>query len=497
MISSFSLLKKRKDNGGESSDGNVVKEYEKDMAKPGEATETADTVRALGTYHEGLRNRSETALSSLKALRNVAEDVDGIFGEFAEIARQLHLRKKELSEIKSSHEVSVKLNEELRAKLSGAQATILKLESQLDELVSERDNLARVREELSETSKTNQIGLKEAESRIKVLDGELNAARVSIENLTAKAEHLTDVVADNERQLNELREERKMLQSSVEFETAERARFSKLHDEVVESMQSQRRALTSASEELEKARERIMNLESKNSELLGAREELQASIRTAETLRETDAKNFEVKMEALASRARLAEHLLEKARDEQRSNFRDYTASTELQRRIRDLETQVSNQKEKLGEAARRNKELESSEAQLQAKLEDASLQLRTHNRTGEQSSEKIRMQQEVIEALHKRHSEYIAQVEEQTRKLNDQLENERSDRVYLEGALNSARRERNFLQTQLIKLKGEDAAEFEMEFNDEEPEIEAPLEGVVEELRPRKRSKDTDATDK
>ncbi len=132
-----------------------------------------------------------------------------------------------------------------------------------------------------------------------------------------KADHLSVIVGENEKQLHELREERKLLQSSVDFEVAERIRFSKLHDEVVTSMQSQRRALASATDELDKARDRVcvMKLEPAVG-LLGEREELQASLQTAETLRETDAKNYEIRLEALTSRARLAEHLLEKARDE-------------------------------------------------------------------------------------------------------------------------------------------------------------------------------------
>ncbi len=290
-----------------------------------------------------------------------------------------------------------------------------------------------MRNELSDAHKSDQIAMREADARGKVLENEISAMRSTIENLTEKADHLSVIVGENEKQLHELREERKLLQSSVDFEVAERIRFSKLHDEVVTSMQSQRRALSSATDELDKARDRVMKLEARQSELLGEREELQASLQTAETLRETDAKNYEIRLEALTSRARLAEHLLEKARDEQRSNFRDQTAQAETQRHMRRLESEVEALKQELQDTARRNKELEKSETQLQARVEELSIQLRGHVRSSEQSSEKIRMQQEVIEALHKRHAEYLQQVEDQSRKLNEQLENERADRTYLE----------------------------------------------------------------
>lgn len=474
-----------------------------DAAPAIEPEDAVDAIRALGTYHEGLRNRSETALNSLKSLRSAAEEMEGLFSDFGEIARQLHLNKRELSEIKTSYGASRKLNEELRAKLSSSQAALLRLQSQLDEIGSERDLLLRMRNELSETHKTDQMSLREADARVKVLDTELSAARTTIENLNEKVDHLSVIVGENEKQLHELREERKLLQSSVDFEVAERIRFSKLHDEVVTSMQSQRRALTSATDELDKARDRVMKLEARQSELLGEREELQASLQTAETLRETDAKNYEIRLEALTSRARLAEHLLEKARDEQRSNFRDQTAQAETQRHMRRLEAEVEGLKQELQDTARRNKELEKSETQLQARVEELTIQLRGHVRSSEQSSEKIRMQQEVIEALHKRHAEYLQQVEEQQRKLNEQLESERADRTYLEGALNSARRERNFLQSQLIKIKGkpeeQPLAGVNLDFEPDGQENDTNEDGsprssaTVEELRPRNRPRPVD----
>ncbi len=68
-----------------------------------EPVDTVEAVRALGTYHEGLRNRSETALNSLKSLRSAAEEMEGLFTEFGEIARQLHLNKRELTEIKTAY----------------------------------------------------------------------------------------------------------------------------------------------------------------------------------------------------------------------------------------------------------------------------------------------------------------------------------------------------------------------------------------------------------
>lgn len=457
MISSFSILKKR--NGGESKSGEVSSFEQPPAAESAEASieavDASDIARALGTYHEGLRSRSEAVLNSLGTFRQMADEVDALFGAFGDIARELHANRKELSEVKTDRDVLARQNEELKEKLSTGESMILKLEGQMDELWTERDLLERMRNEIADAHKKDQIALQESDARIKLLDRELQNANTLIGNLNEKVENFTAQVADNDKQLNELREERKLLQSSLEFEKGERERVSRLHEEVVASAQSQRRALTTASEELDVLRSRTLGLESLKSELTSERDELRAAVKTAETLREADTKNFEIKLEALTSRARLAEHLLEKAREDQRNTFHDKSAHMDAQRQVRRLEGDVERLTKELAETARKAKELEGKEHHLQTRVDEANLQIRGLHRAAESSAEKIKMQQEVVEALHRRHSEYVDDAEMRIKTLTEQLENERADRTYLEGALSSVRRERNKLQTQRIQLSG------------------------------------------
>jgi chromosome segregation ATPase len=466
------------------------------VEKTGDAGEAA---RALGTYHEELRNRCESAANSLNALRSTAEEVEDLFTEFGNIAKQLHDHKKELAEARAVATTDRGLIEELRGKLSNTQSSLMKIQSQYEEIAAERDNLLRTRMELGDAYQSGQIALKENESRIKVLEMELSSALNSVEDLSIRFDTTNRSLVEKDRELHELKEERKLLQANLDFEMAEKNRFSRLHDEVVSAMNSQRRALNSAGEELEKSRERIMHLEARHSEILGEKESLTANLETAKALRESDTKNFEVKLEAVNSRARLAEHLLDKARGEQRSSYVDQTAQTELQRQIRNLEGMIETMKQDLAEATRRNRELENSENVRKAKNEDLQLQIRSMQRSSEQSADKIKNFQELLEAVQARHAVQEEQYEEQMRQLSEQVERERSDRVYLEGALNTARRERNHMQSQLIKIKTgqQDPAsmmilETESEnFREEFMESPARNSNIVTELRPAK------ATDK
>ena len=205
------------------------------------------------------------------------------------------------------------------------------------------------------------------------------------------------------------------------------------------------------------------------------------------------------------SRARLSEHLLEKARGEQRSFYADQTAQTEMQRQIRNLEGIIETQKQDIQEAARRNRDLENSDNVRKAKIDDLQMQIRGQQRSTEQAGDKIKGLQELLEAVQVRHNAQSEQHEEQLRQLNEQVERERSDRVYLEGALNTARRERNLLQGQLIKIKtGQQDGSSIMVFDtDDETVGEGPVEypalnnKTVTELRPTKKTSAAKTIDK
>lgn len=483
----------------------VSKTLETGGLKVEKANNAGETARALGTYHEELRNRCETATTSLQSLRTAADEVQYLFDEFGNIAKQLYDHRKELGEARALAQSDRSMIEELRGKLSNTQSLLVKLQAQHEETTAERDNLLRTRLELGEAYQSAQVALKESDSRVKVLEMECSAAQNQLGELSVRFDALTRNHADKEKELHELRAERKIIQANLDFEMAEKHRFTRLHDEVVSTMGSQRRALNSAGEELEKSRERILHLESRYSEMIGEKETLISTLETAKALRESDAKNFEVKLEAVNSRARLAEHLLEKARGEQRSFYADQTAQTEMQRQIRNLEGMIETQKQDLQEATRRNRDLENSDNVRKAKVEDLQMQIRGQQRSTEQAGDKIKSLQELLEAVQVRHNAQNEQHEEQLRQLNEQIERERSDRVYLEGALNTARRERNLLQGQLIKMKtGQQDASSIIVFDtddgtadEETTDYTAINNKTVTELRPGHKTTAAKVTDK
>jgi crescentin len=460
---------------------------EPQAAAPAPQPETGDRLRALGTYHEELRGRCESAVGSLSSLRGIADDIDGIFSEFGTIAAEIHTLRRELSESQGLLINEHRTAEDLRGKLANLQSQHMRAQAELDETTAERDLLKRARAELGEAHQVAMVTLKENEAQIKVLTLDLAAMRGENEDFSSRMETLTLAQSDAEKQIHELREEKRMLQANLDFESAEKNRFSKLHEEMVSAMGDQRRAFTTATDEMERGRERLLQLESRQNELLRERESLTAAVDTSKALRETEARNYEAKIEAISSRARLAEHMLEKTRDEQRSAFRDQAAHTDALRQVRRLEGEGETLRLDLADRDRRLKELESNEAQLRAKFEDTNLKLRDRNRFAEQTVEKIKGLQDALEAAQTRHTAYAEQIEDQIRKFTEQADRDRADRTYLEGALNSARRDRAHLQSLIIRMKGGETAELSAdEFGfDAAPPRAAAMASRVAELRP------------
>ena len=60
--------------------------------------EVGDAFRALGVHHEELRSRCEVAVNALHSLQSAASEVESIFVDFGQIAQDLHVTNKDLSE---------------------------------------------------------------------------------------------------------------------------------------------------------------------------------------------------------------------------------------------------------------------------------------------------------------------------------------------------------------------------------------------------------------
>jgi len=416
--------------------------------------EVGDAFRALGVHHEELRSRCEVAVNALHSLQSAASEVESIFVDFGQIAQDLHVTNKDLSEARDGLAKERAVSEGLRNRLNEVQANYAKLQTRFEELATERELTANARADLEDALRLSQANLKEREAQNRALDAEAVSLRNALEESKSKAEGLTQSLTRAEKQVHETAEERKILQARLDFESAEKVRFQALHEDVVSSMTTQRNALASAGTELEKARDRIAQLEARHSELLGEREALMSSLDTAKALHETEATNFSIKLEAVSSRARLAEHLLAKTRDEQRSAYREQTSYIETLRQVRGLEANIETLRQELAQAQARNRELEQSDAATKERLEDMSQKLRDKQLIIEQAYDKLRNHQEVIESVQSRYASEAEKLNEQIAKLTEAAERERTDRVYLEGALKTARRDRSYLQGLLIKQK-------------------------------------------
>lgn len=458
------------------------------------AATVGDAFRALGVHHEELRSRCEVAVNALHSLQSASSEVESIFIDFGQIAQDLHVTNKDLSEARDGLVKERATSEGLRSRLNETQSTYAKLQTRFEEVAAQHELMANARADLEDTLRLSQSNLKEKEAQTRALESEVASLRNALDEMRNKADALSQTLARSEKQNHETSEERKILQARLDFESAEKIRFQALHEDVVSSMTTQRNALASAGTELEKARDRIAQLEARHSELLGEREALLSSLDTAKALHDTEATNFSIKLEAVSSRARLAEHLLAKTRDEQRSAYREQTSYIETLRQVRGLEANIESLRQELAVAQTRNRDLEQSDSATKERLEDMGQKLRDKQLIIEQAYDKLRNHQEVIESIQSRYAGEAEKLNEQIVKLTEAAERERTDRVYLEGALKTARRDRSYLQGLLIKqkvLKSDDPAVILQEV-EPDPEAARAFEerlreerSTVTELRP------------
>ncbi len=413
-----------------------------------------EVVRDLGGYHEDLRTRCESAIGSLTALKDTALDIEAIFVEFSKISSELHHNRKELSEANRLLLVERGTSEDYRGRLASVQASLLQTQNQVDELMGRHDLLMQSHQDLQGLHATSQSNLRDAESRLKIMEPEFLSAKEMIAELSARTRGQESALQQAEQTIHELREELKLLKANLEFEVLERQKFGQMHDDVLAQFAEQQKALDEAQGDLRSTRDLLSQYEARHAVHVTERDALNVALETAKAMHEADAKNHVVKLEAVSARARLAEHLLEKTRGEQRDAFRDQTAHSDALRQIRRLETNLETVKQDLQEANRRCRDLEHNEQTLKERLNGQDAQLRDKQRSAEKSAEKIRSLQDLLDATQDRHAQQMSLIDEQVKKFTEELERERADRVYLEGALASARRDRVTLQAMLIKLK-------------------------------------------
>jgi len=429
-------------------------------AQRGNATDDSSIGAKIGEENEALRNLLVDAGMKVRQF----DEYKTFFGKLIEPATQA-LRTLE-------HEKTN--NIDLRRKLEQTNARCDELRARAHELETRHAILVGENEKLRQ-----ELDL----SRIEARDAERSRAEFATENITkrnavANLERLLALEAsrvntfsdDNQRLRDEtvaaetkasrLAAEASAANDKINFLEGEALSLQKSLDQVSEQATHAARRFTDSETSLTGAKKRILVLEASNNELAQERDRLRTTLESNSARHGNEQERVQMQVDAVRARAAAAEKLLTEARQllaqrgeemrtlDQKVGEADYVRE-KAAKKIAELEAAVEKQRSELAEIkAGRDKIIEKSAIVVNAlKLRETQLQ-RTDDTIKGANEKSTRLEAELrenSEAFQRRIQEVVSL-----------LERERLDHDVTEGALESTRRERDQLQSDLLRLQME-----------------------------------------
>ncbi len=442
-------------------------------------------IHALGVYHEALRTRCETAYSTVKSFRTAAEEIESLFGDFGEIARTHKQQNTTLLEQEALIGQQAGALDAQAAQLRALQLSNAELGSKVENLSAAR---AAAESQLAVQEahlQTMQAELKDHMAAARAHEQEAGAARAAAATQADEVARLSARLKESDKANIELAEERRTLRERMMFTNEEHMKLCKLHEDLTADARQKKRELSETQTELDKARRAGADLETKLAQSLADADALRQALHTSQAGHQDDKYSLTLQLDALKSRMRLTEQLLQKAREESRRTQDEQTAAEDLRRRLLRAEAQAEEMRATLDE---KNKHIAGAEQARDAVIDRANKLLgkvREKQQLNELAAERIRVLQESLAALEAKSLEEAQSLRAQLAKLGDQLEKERTDRAYIEGALQIARRDRTQLQGIVTQNKSALAKHAPLSL----VEVETAAQKETEELRDRLRA--------
>ncbi|MDE2363860.1 MAG: hypothetical protein KGM42_14380 [Hyphomicrobiales bacterium] len=307
-----------------------------------------------------------------------------------------------------------------------------------------------------------------AENQLAVLDDHLRTAQAELKDKTAlsraaeadriaalaRADGAAEENARLARRLNQaeqantaLAEERRSLRERLMLEAEEHLKLSKAHEELSAGSSQRKRELLETTSELDKARKLNSDIETRLTQSLGEADQLRHDLHASQTAHQEEAYTLNLQLDALKSRVRLTEQLLTAAREEARRLTDGQNALEQTRRLLARSESAFEEAKQQVEEKTKHILELERSREQIEERATELDTRLREKQALNDQAADRIRALQEGMTALDAKKAGENQQLVAQIAKLTEQLEKERTERAYVEGALQIARRDRTQLQ--------------------------------------------------
>ncbi|KQQ30904.1 chromosome partitioning protein ParA [Methylobacterium sp. Leaf123] len=423
------------------------------------APEPAPTnLDAIGQRDEVVRQRIDAMVGRLDDLRSLQDDFVLILQPLASISSELSKASVRIAELENTLTQEVSANGSLRDEVADLSTKLSRMNSELaDSQVHAKRTLESLRER-DAAVEAHQIDLRDKVSAIENLERQLfseveqNKALTSESRaLRQEAQAADSALARSEHELNNVRERNSLLEvDGRRLQLLSEEQATQLAD-----LDARHRDLTTTAEA---DRQRLRIVETQLATEISVRERNEAQHETELSALRNDRASLAMKLEAALNRATSTEQLLVQARNQLRDkdeefrsvdrNFKEATiARSTLERRLEALQADLSRQTERFLEIQRIRGELDSRCDMLNKALaaKDAAI---------EQTTNRNAVLNDRIEHLTHRHEAARADLEASNRRLMEELQNERSERALLQGALDIARESRVTLQKQHDALK-------------------------------------------
>ncbi|MDV2986397.1 UNVERIFIED_CONTAM: chromosome partitioning protein ParA [Methylobacteriaceae bacterium AG10] len=418
----------------------------------------ASTLDAIGQRDEVVRQRIDAMVDRLEDLRSLQDDFTLILQPLASISSELSKASVRIAELESTLSQEVSANGGLRDEVVGLSAKLSRMNNELaDSQAQAKRTLENLRER-DAAVEAYQIDLRDKLSVIENLERQLfseveqNKALASESRaLRQEAQAADSALARSEHELNTIREKNSLLE-------ADGRRLQLLSEEQatqLADLDARHRDLTATAEA---DRQRLRLIETQLATEISVRERNEVQHETELAALRNDRASLAMKLEAASNRAASTEQLLVQARNQLRDKdeefrsvdrtFKEATiARSTLERRLEALQADLARQADRFLEIQRVRGELDSRCDMLNKALaaKDAAI---------EQTMNRNAVLNDRIEHLTHRHEAARADLEASNRRLMEELQNERSERALLQGALDIARESRATLQKQHDALK-------------------------------------------
>jgi chromosome segregation ATPase len=423
-----------------------------------EAADGELTGAKIGEENEALRNLLVDAGMKIRQF----DEYKIFFGKLIEPAtqalRSLEHEKTSNIDLRRKLEQTTQRCDELRARAHELETRHAILVSENEKLRQELD-LARLEARDAERSRA-EFAAENISKRNAVANLErLLALEVSrVNTLSDDNQRLRDETVAAEAKASRLAAEVSAANDKINFLEGESLSLQKSLDQVSEQATHASRRFTDSETALTTAKKRILVLEASNNELAQERDRLRTTLEANSQRHGSEQERVQMQIDAVRARAAAAEKLLTEARQllaqrgeemrtlDQKAGEADYMRE-KAAKRIADLEAQVEKLQAELSEIkSGRDKIIEKSSVVVNAlKLRETQLQ-RTEEAVKGANERVTRLEAELrdnAEAFQRRIQELVSS-----------LERERLDHEVTEGALESTRRERDQLQSDMLQLQ-------------------------------------------